>query len=171
MAITLTVNGRNRTLDVDPETPLLWVLRDTLGLTGTKFGCGIAACGACTVHLDGRAVRTCTLPVSAAEGMAITTIEGLAPDGKLNPVQQAWIEHQVPQCGYCQSGMIMAVSALLEQRPDPTDEQIDAAITNICRCGTFTRIRRAIHAVAEKAVAGKAVAEKAVAGTKEARHG
>ena len=164
MAITLTVNGRTRTLDVDPETPLLWVLRETLGLTGTKFGCGIAACGACTVHLDGRAVRTCTLPVSAAEGMAITTIEGLAPDGKLNPVQQAWIEHQVPQCGYCQSGMIMAVSALLEQRPDPTDEQIDAAITNICRCGTFVRVRRAIHSVAEKT-------GKAVAGNEEARDG
>ena len=164
MAITLTVNGRTRTLDVEPDTPLLWVLRETLGLTGTKFGCGIAACGACTVHLDGRAVRTCTLPVSAAEGMAITTIEGLAQDDKLNPVQQAWIEHEVPQCGYCQSGMIMAVSALLEQRPDPTDEQIDAAITNICRCGTFVRVRRAIHAVAEKA-------ENAVAESEEARHG
>ena len=164
MAITLTVNGRTRTLDVEPDTPLLWVLRETLGLTGTKFGCGIAACGACTVHLDGRAVRTCTLPASAAEGMAITTIEGLARDGKLNPVQQAWIEHEVPQCGYCQSGMIMAVSALLEQRPDPTDEQIDAAVTNICRCGTFVRVRRAIHAVAGKA-------EKAVAGNEEARHG
>ncbi len=161
MAITLTVNGRTRTVDVEPDTPLLWVLRDTLGLTGTKFGCGIAACGACTVHLDGRAVRTCTLPVSAAEGTTITTIEGLAQDGKLSPVQQAWIEHQVPQCGYCQSGMIMAVSALLEQRPDPTDEQIDAAITNICRCGTFVRVRRAIHAVAEEAVARD----------EEARHG
>ena len=164
MAITLTVNGRTRTLDVEPDTPLLWVLRETLGLTGTKFGCGIATCGACTVHLDGRAVRTCTLPVSAAEGMAITTIEGLAPDGKLHEVQQAWIEHEVPQCGYCQSGMIMAVSALLEQRPDPTDEQIDAAITNICRCGTFVRVRRAIHSVAGKA-------GKAVAGNGEARHG
>ncbi len=161
MTITLTVNGRNRTLDVEPDTPLLWVLRDTLGLTGTKFGCGIAACGACTVHLDGRAVRTCTLPVSAAEGLAITTIEGLAQDGKLHEVQQAWIEHEVPQCGYCQSGMIMAVSALLEQRPDPTDEQIDAAVTNICRCGTFVRVRRAIHAVAEKTVAKD----------QEARHG
>ena len=164
MAITLTVNGRTRTLDVEPDTPLLWVLRETLGLTGTKFGCGIAACGACTVHLDGRAVRTCTLPASAAEGMAITTIEGLAPDGRLHEVQQAWIEHEVPQCGYCQSGMIMAVSALLEQRSDPTDEQIDAAITNICRCGTFVRVRRAIHSVAEKA--GKTVAE-----PEEARHG
>ena len=149
MAITLEVNGRTRSVDVDPQTPLLWVLRDTLGLTGTKFGCGIAACGACTVHLDGRAVRTCTLPVSAAEGASITTIEGLAQDGTLHKVQQAWIDNQVPQCGYCQSGMIMAVSALLEQRPDPSDEQIDAAVTNICRCGTFVRIRRAIHAVAK----------------------
>lgn len=150
MAITLEVNGRTRSVDVDPQTPLLWVLRDTLGLTGTKFGCGIAACGACTVHLDGRAVRTCTLPVSAAEGASITTIEGLAQDGTLHKVQQAWIDNQVPQCGYCQSGMIMAVSALLEQRPDPSDEQIDAAVTNICRCGTFVRIRRAIHAVARE---------------------
>ena len=148
MAITLEVNGRTRSVDVDPQTPLLWVLRDTLGLTGTKFGCGIAACGACTVHLDGRAVRTCTLPVSAAEGASITTIEGLAQDGTLHNVQQAWIDNQVPQCGYCQSGMIMAVSALLEQRPDPSDEQIDAAVTNICRCGTFVRVRQAIHAVA-----------------------
>ena len=159
MAITLEVNGRTRSVDVDPQTPLLWVLRDTLGLTGTKFGCGISACGACTVHLDGRAVRTCTLPVSAAEGASITTIEGLTQDGALHNVQQAWIDNQVPQCGYCQSGMIMAVSALLEQRPDPSDEQIDAAITNICRCGTFVRIRRAIHAVAK---AGK---------DSEARHG
>lgn len=151
MAITLEVNGRARSVDVDPQTPLLWVLRDELGLTGTKFGCGIAACGACTVHLDGRAVRTCTLPVSAAEGMAVTTIEGLARDDKLHKVQQAWVDNEVPQCGYCQSGMIMAVSALLEQRPDPSDEQIDAAITNICRCGTFVRIRRAIHDVAKAA--------------------
>ena len=149
MAITLEVNGRTRSVDIDPQTPLLWVLRDALGLTGTKFGCGISACGACTVHLDGRAVRTCTLPVSAAEGASITTIEGLAGDDKLHRVQQAWIDEQVPQCGYCQSGMIMAVSALLEQRPDPSDEQIDAAITNICRCGTFVRIRRAIHAAAK----------------------
>ena len=149
MAITLTVNGESRTVDVEPDTPLLWVLRDTLGLTGTKFGCGIAACGACTVHLDGRAVRTCTLPVSAAEGMPITTIEGLKGNGELHEVQQAWIDHQVPQCGYCQSGMIMAVSSLLAQRPDPSDEQIDATITNICRCGTFVRVRRAIHAIAD----------------------
>ncbi len=165
MAITLTVNGQNRTVDVEPDTPLLWVLRDTLGLTGTKFGCGIAACGACTVHLDGRAVRTCTLPVSAAEGMPITTIEGLEQiqDGGLHDVQQAWIDHQVPQCGYCQSGMIMAVSSLLAQRPDPSDEQIDATITNICRCGTFVRVRRAIHAVADARKAGGA--------KKEERHG
>ena len=163
MAITLTVNGETRTVDVEPDTPLLWVLRDTLGLTGTKFGCGIAACGACTVHLDGRAVRTCTLPVSAAEGMPITTIEGLEQDGELHEVQQAWIDHQVPQCGYCQSGMIMAVSSLLAQRPDPSDEQIDASITNICRCGTFVRVRRAIHAVAD---GRKDAGEK-----KEERHG
>ena len=149
MAITLTVNGRVHSVDVEPDTPLLWVLRDTLGLTGTKFGCGISACGACTVHLDGRAVRTCTFPVSAAEGTAITTIEGLADDGTLHKVQQAWITHQVPQCGYCQSGMIMAVSALLEQRPNPTDDQIDATVTNICRCGTFARVRRAIHDIAD----------------------
>ncbi len=148
MAITLTVNGDTRSVDVEPDTPLLWVLRDTLGLTGTRFGCGIAACGACTVHLNGRAVRTCTLPVSAAEGADITTIEGLADSGALHPVQQAWIDHQVPQCGYCQSGMIMAVSALLEQRPNPTDDQIDATVTNICRCGTFARVRRAIHSLA-----------------------
>jgi isoquinoline 1-oxidoreductase alpha subunit len=149
MAITLTVNGQTRSLDVEPDTPLLWALRDTLGLTGTKFGCGISACGACTVHLNGRAVRSCTFPVSAAEGAAITTIEGLAQDGTLHKVQEAWVAHQVPQCGYCQSGMIMAVSALLEQRPHPSDEQIDATITNICRCGTFARVRRAIHDIAE----------------------
>ncbi len=149
MAITFTVNGQEHAVDVEPQTPLLWVLRDTLGLTGTKFGCGIAACGACTVHVNGQPVRSCSYPVSAAEGEAITTIEGLAAGGELSRVQQAWITHQVPQCGYCQSGMIMAVSALLSQRPDPSDEQIDATITNICRCGTFARVRRAIHSVAE----------------------
>ena len=149
MAITITVNGQAHSLDVEPDTPLLWAIRDTLGLTGTKFGCGISACGACTVHLDGRAIRSCTFPISAAEGAAITTIEGLAKDGTLHKVQQAWVAHQVPQCGYCQSGMIMAVSALLEQRPKPSDDQIDATITNICRCGTFARVRRAIHAIAE----------------------
>lgn len=149
MAITLTVNGKVHSLDVEPDTPLLWAIRDTLGLTGTKFGCGVAACGACTVHLNGRAVRTCTLPVSAAVGADITTIEGLADEGTLHKVQEAWIANQVPQCGYCQSGMIMAVSALLAQRPDPSDEQIDATITNICRCGTFARVRRAIHSIVE----------------------
>jgi isoquinoline 1-oxidoreductase alpha subunit len=149
MAIAITVNGEPRSLDVEPDTPLLWALRDTLGLTGTKFGCGISACGACTVHLNGRAVRSCTLPVSAAEGASITTIEGLAGGGTLHKVQQAWIAQQVPQCGYCQSGMIMAVAALLEEHPTPTDQEIDATITNICRCGTFVRVRRAIHAIAE----------------------
>ena len=148
MAITLTVNGQARSVDVESDTPLLWVLRDTLGLTGTKFGCGVAACGACTVHLNGEAVRSCSLTVADAAGGTIVTIEGLAPPGTLSPVQQAWLDLQVPQCGYCQSGMIMAVAGLLAQRPSPTDEEIDAAITNICRCGTFARVRRAIHALA-----------------------
>ena len=149
MAITLTVNGQPRSLDVEPDMPLLWAVRETLGMTGTKFGCGIAACGACTVHLNGRAVRSCTLPVSSAEGASVTTIEGLAGGDTLNAVQQAWVTHQVPQCGYCQSGMIMAVTALLAEHPRPTDQEIDAGITNICRCGTFVRVRRAIHAIAE----------------------
>ena len=149
MAITITVNGQDHSIDVEPDTPLLWAIHDALGLTGTKFGCGIAVCGACTVHVNGRAVRSCTLPVSAAEGAAVTTIEGLAKGGTLHPVQQAWIDHQVPQCGYCQSGMIMAVCALLEERPHPSDDEIDAKITNICRCGTFVRVRRAIHALAQ----------------------
>jgi len=148
MAITLAVNGQARSVDVEPDTPLLWVLRDTLGLTGTKFGCGVAACGACTVHLNSEAVRSCSLTVADAAGATIVTIEGLAPPGTLGPVQQAWLDMQVPQCGYCQSGMIMAVAGLLAQRPSPTDEEIDAAITNICRCGTFARVRRAIHALA-----------------------
>jgi isoquinoline 1-oxidoreductase subunit alpha len=148
MAISLTVNGRPRLLDLDPDTPLLWALRDTLGLTGTKFGCGIAACGACTVHVDGQPMRSCSVPVVAVEGASVTTIEGLAPEGSLHPVQQAWIDHQVPQCGYCQSGMIMAVSALLAAEPHPTDAKVDEAITNICRCGTFARVRRAIQALA-----------------------
>lgn len=147
MAIALTVNGREHTLDIEPDTPLLWVLRDTLGLTGTKFGCGIAECGACTVLVDGKAVRSCMFPVSSAAGTTITTIEGLARNGELHPVQQAWIAQQVPQCGYCQSGMIMAVAAFLDEHPRPTDDEIDASITNICRCGTFARVRRAIHAV------------------------
>ncbi len=145
--ITLKVNGQAHLVDVEPETPLLWVLRDTLGLTGTKFGCGKALCGACTVHLDGEATRTCVLPVSAAQGKQITTIEGLLPGG-VHPVQQAWIAQDVPQCGYCQSGMIMAAAALLRAKPRPTDADIDAAITNICRCGTYARIRKAILAAA-----------------------
>ncbi len=150
MAIKITVNGQTHSLDIEPDTPLLWTIRETLGLTGTKFGCGIAACGACTVSLDGRAVRSCQLPVSAAEGKEVITIEGLARGGTLHPVQQAWITHQVPQCGYCQSGMIMAVATFLEQHPQPTDEDIDASITNICRCGTFARVRRAIHAITQR---------------------
>jgi len=145
MAITLTVNGTPHTLDIEPEMPLLWALREQLGLTGTKFGCGIAACGACTVHLDGRAVRSCTLPSSAADGKSVTTIEGLAENGTLHRVQQAWIDHQVPQCGYCQSGLIMAVAGFLTQSSTPTDDEVDAAVTNICRCGTFARVRRAVH--------------------------
>jgi isoquinoline 1-oxidoreductase subunit alpha len=149
LAISLTVNGEPRSLDLEPDTPLLWAIRETLGLTGTKFGCGISACGACTVHLNGRAVRSCTLPLSAADGAQVTTIEGLAQSGTLHAVQQAWVTTQVPQCGYCQSGMIMAVTALLTAHPKPNDQEIDAAITNICRCGTFARVRRAIHSIAE----------------------
>src|SRR5688500_14867314 len=144
-ALSLTVNGRARTLEIDPDTPLLWAIRDTLGLTGTKFGCGIAQCGACTVHVNGKAERSCTMPVSSVEGAAITTIEGLAAGGPLTSVQQAWLDLQVPQCGYCQSGMIMAVASLLAEKPHATDAEVDEAITNICRCGTFARIRRAIH--------------------------
>ena len=146
--ITLTINGTAHEVDVEPDTPLLWVIRDAVGLTGTKYGCGIAQCGACTVHVNGEAVRSCSLPVSDAAGKQITTIEGLAADGKLHKVQQAWIDQDVPQCGYCQSGMIMAVAALLKQKPNPTDADIDAAITNICRCGTYQQIRAAIHAAA-----------------------
>jgi aerobic-type carbon monoxide dehydrogenase small subunit (CoxS/CutS family) len=146
--IELTLNGTRTSLDVAPETPLLWALREHAGLTGTKFGCGIGACGACTVHLEGAPVRSCSIPVSSAAGRSVTTIEGLAAEGGLHPVQRAWIEHQVPQCGYCQSGMIMAVAALLERSATPSDEEIDAAITNICRCGTYVRIRDAIHAAA-----------------------
>jgi isoquinoline 1-oxidoreductase alpha subunit len=149
MSISLIVNGTAHTLDVEPEMPLLWALREQLNLTGTKFGCGIAACGACTVHLDGRPVRSCTLPISAADGKTVTTIEGLASASTLHAVQQAWVEHQVPQCGYCQSGMIMAVAGFLAQNPNPTDEAIDAGITNICRCGTFARVRAAIHSAAK----------------------
>jgi isoquinoline 1-oxidoreductase subunit alpha len=145
----LSINGQTQEVNVDPDTPLLWVLRDTLGLTGTKYGCGIAQCGACTVHIDGIATRSCSVPVSAAEGAQITTIEGLATNGALHPVQKAWLAHDVPQCGYCQSGMIMAVAALLKDKPQPTDAEIDAEITNICRCGTYARIRAAIHTVTQ----------------------
>jgi isoquinoline 1-oxidoreductase subunit alpha len=144
----LTINGQAHTVDVPADTPLLWVIRENVGLTGTKYGCGIAQCGACTVHMDGEPVRSCSLPVSAAEGKQITTIEGLAQNGVLHKVQKAWIEHEVPQCGYCQSGMIMAVAALLREKPRPTDADINSNITNICRCGTFQQVREAIHAVA-----------------------
>jgi isoquinoline 1-oxidoreductase alpha subunit len=145
--ITLKVNGRTVTVDADPDTPLLWVIREQLGLTGTKYGCGIAACGACTVHIDGSAVRSCSFPVGAVGVGAVTTIEGLSHQ-RAHPVQKAWIAEQVPQCGYCQSGMIMAVAALLKEKPKPSDADIDAAITNICRCGTYQRVRKAIHAAA-----------------------
>jgi isoquinoline 1-oxidoreductase alpha subunit len=143
-----TINGKAVEVAVDPNTPLLWVIREQIGLTGTKYGCGVAQCGACTIHMDGEALRSCVMPVSAAEGKAITTIEGLAANGLLTKVQQAWIDNDVPQCGYCQSGMIMAVTALLKDKPRPTDADIDAAITNICRCGTFQQVREAIHAAA-----------------------
>jgi isoquinoline 1-oxidoreductase subunit alpha len=145
----LTVNGRSREVDVEPDMPLLWVLRDELDLKGTKFGCGIAACGACTVHINGQPVRSCSYPVSAAEGQQVTTIEGLSRNST-HPVQVAWVEHQVPQCGYCQSGQIMAAVALLKAKPNPTDADIDAAMTNICRCGTYARMRKAIHAAAKQ---------------------
>jgi len=144
----LNVNGQTHQVDADPNTPLLWVLREQVGLTGTKYGCGIAQCGACTVHIDGVATRSCSVPLSAVAGKQITTIEGLAAGGTLHKVQKAWIEHDVPQCGYCQSGMIMAVAALLKDKPKPTDADIDAGITNICRCGTFQQVRAAIHAAA-----------------------
>jgi len=145
----LTINGRPVNVDVDPSTPLLWVIREQVGLTGTKYGCGVAQCGSCTVHMNGEALRSCVMPISAAEGKNITTIEGLAQNGVLTKVQQAWIAHDVPQCGYCQSGMVMAVSALLKDKPRPTDADIDAAITNICRCGTFQQVREAIHSAAK----------------------
>src|SRR5262245_9726105 len=148
MPTSLIVNGNAYTVDLEPETPLLWVLRDTLKLTGTKYGCGIAQCGACTVLINGEATRSCSVPLSAIAGKRITTIEGLSPDGT-HPVQLAWIEFDVPQCGYCQSGQIMAAVALLKQKPKPTDADIDASMTNICRCGTYPRIRAAIHRAAE----------------------
>ncbi|AMA56931.1 (2Fe-2S)-binding protein [Bradyrhizobium sp. CCGE-LA001] len=144
----LTINGKTFTLDVEPDTPLLWAIRENAGLTGTKYGCGIAQCGACTVHMDGVAMRSCGVTVSEAEGKKITTIEGLATGDSLHKVQEAWIAQDVPQCGYCQSGMIMAVAALLNEKPKPTDADIDEAITNICRCGTFAQVREAIHTIA-----------------------
>ena len=146
---TLTINGQSHNVDVEPDTPLLWALRDTVGLTGTKYGCGIAQCGACTVHVDGVATRSCSIPVSAVAGKSITTIEGLAANGVLHKVQKAWLDHDVPQCGYCQSGMIMAVAAFLKEKPKPTDADIDGAITNICRCGTYQQVREAIHDAAK----------------------
>jgi isoquinoline 1-oxidoreductase subunit alpha len=144
-----TINGKAHDLKVNPSTPLLWAIREQAGLTGTKYGCGMALCGACTVHVDGKAVRSCVMPVSAAEGKQITTIEGLAAGGALHKVQKAWVEHDVPQCGYCQTGMIMAVAALLKEKPKPTDADIDKSITNICRCGTFQQVREAVHAAAK----------------------
>jgi isoquinoline 1-oxidoreductase alpha subunit len=144
----LAINGRSYEVTVDPGTPLLWVIREQVGLTGTKYGCGVAQCGACTVHIDGAPMRSCVVPVSAVEGKQITTIEGLATQGVLHKVQKAWVDHEVPQCGYCQAGMIMAVAALLRTRPRPSDADIDAEITNICRCGTFQQVREAIHAAA-----------------------
>ena len=149
-SITIRVNGRDRTLDVDPTTPLLWVLRDHLGLTGTKYGCGIAQCGACTVHLNGEAVRSCQVEIKDATGADVVTIEGLSPNGD-HVLQRLWTEMNVPQCGYCQAGMLMAAAALLKQAKTPTDEDIDAGITNICRCGTYPRIRAAIHRAARSA--------------------
>ena len=147
--VRLTINGSSIDVNVNPSTPLLWAIREQVGLTGTKYGCGMALCGACTVHVDGKAVRSCMMPVSAADGKQITTIEGLAAGGVLHKVQQAWLDHDVPQCGYCQAGMIMAVAALLKDTPQPTDADIDATITNICRCGTFQQVRAAIHAAAQ----------------------
>jgi isoquinoline 1-oxidoreductase alpha subunit len=144
-----TVNGKPVNVKVEGTTPLLWVLREQLGMTGTKYGCGVAQCGSCTVHIDGNAVRSCAMPVAAVEGKRVTTIEGLAQGNTLHKVQQAWIQHQVPQCGYCQAGMIMAAAALLKDKPRPTDAEIDAAITNICRCGTFQEVRAAIHSAAK----------------------
>ena len=148
----VNVNGRVQDVDVEPDMPLLWVLRDVLGLEGTKYGCGIAACGACTVHVDGEAVRSCVTPVSQVAGKKVTTIEGLSKGGKLHTVQQAWIEQSVPQCGYCQSGMIMSAAALLAKKPKPTDADIEEGVTNLCRCGTYGRVKKAIHAAAGEKV-------------------
>jgi isoquinoline 1-oxidoreductase subunit alpha len=145
--VRLTINGKTHDVDVDPNTPLLWVIREQIGLTGTKYGCGIAQCGACTVHVNGEAMRSCVVPVRTVEGREITTIEGLSSDST-HPVQQAWLTEQVPQCGYCQSGQIMATVAFLKTTPNPTDADIDAGLTNICRCGTYERLRRAVHRAA-----------------------
>ena len=147
--IRLTVNNKVYQVDADPSTPLLWAIREQVGLTGTKYGCGIAQCGACTVHVDGVPTRSCVMPVSAVAGKKVTTIEGLATGNTLHKVQKAWIDHDVPQCGYCQSGMLMAAAALLKAKPKPTDADIDAAMTNICRCGTFQQVREAIHSAAK----------------------
>jgi isoquinoline 1-oxidoreductase subunit alpha len=165
-AISITVNGKAHAVEVGPDTPLLWVLRDTLGLTGTKFGCGMALCGACTVHVDGEATRSCTTRISAVAGRNITTIEGLSPDGQ-NPVQLAWIEEQVPQCGYCQVGMIMTTAALLAKNSAPTDAEIDDALSgHICRCGTYQRIRAAVHQAASKHTPAAAAPKKAAGGAR-----
>ena len=168
LVITLRINGESHTVDVDPKTPLMWVIRDYVGLTGTKFACGIAQCGSCTVHLNGAPVRSCVIPAEAAIGHEVTTIEGIGDDGQLHPLQQAWIDEQVPQCGYCQSGQIMAAAALLESNPSPTDEDIDLAMAGIiCRCGTYPRIRKGIRRAAEtmnSAATGKADARQAGSG-------
>jgi isoquinoline 1-oxidoreductase alpha subunit len=148
--IRFTVNGRPREINVEPDMPLLWVLRDELDIKGPKYGCGIGQCGACTVHVDGEPARSCSVPIAQVAGRRVLTIEGLAPPGALHPVQQAWIEHQVPQCGYCQGGQILAAVALLRKHPQPADRQIDEAMTNLCRCGTYTRVRSAIKALAKK---------------------
>jgi isoquinoline 1-oxidoreductase alpha subunit len=145
----INVNGKIHTVDADPNTPLLWVIREQLGMTGTKYGCGVAQCGACTVLMDGEAVRTCVIPLSAISNQKIETIESLEKQGQLSKIQKAWVQHEVPQCGYCQSGMVMATTALLRKKPKPTDADIDEAITNICRCGTFQEVRAAIHSVAK----------------------
>ncbi|WP_425429572.1 (2Fe-2S)-binding protein [Erythrobacter donghaensis] len=159
MAIAFSVNGKPVSVEAEPDTPLLWALRDDLGMTGTKFGCGVAACGACSVHVDGNLTRSCSLPVGEVAGKSVTTIEGLkAADGTLHKVQQAWIDAQVPQCGYCQSGQIMAAVALIEQVGSPSDDQIDEAMTNICRCGTYPRIRKAILAATGAAAAAEGAA-------------
>lgn len=149
MSVQITVNGTDHEVDLDPQTPLLWAIRDALGLKGTKFGCGVGSCGACTVEVDGMALRSCAIATGDVAGMAITTIEGMPQDGGLHPIQQAWIDEQVPQCGYCQPGMIMAVSAMLKETPEPSDAQISEQITNVCRCGTYPRIRKAIHRAAK----------------------